>query len=106
MIDSTLDLEKDRRVGLVVVIAQAKFEPVAIAVDCVPVSVESVRVQVQAERGIGEVRLTGPVFVDVQVTLNVIADAPRLLLGDVVFQLVTADSGGDRSSIFVRRRRS
>ena len=78
--------EEDRRVGLVVVVTQPKFEPVPIAIDGVPVSVEAVRIEVKTERGIGQARLKGAVFVNREVGLHKIPNAQRLGLRHVVFQ--------------------
>ena len=85
---ASFDFEEDRRVRLVVVVAQAELESIPVPVNSAPVRLQTVRVEIEAQRGIRPVRLQRAVFVNFQVAPHEIPNAKRLRLVDVIFQFV------------------
>ena len=58
-------------------------------IDGVPVSLQVVRIEVETERWIGEARLPGAEFVDLEIRLDKVPDAQGGRFIDEIFQLET-----------------
>ena len=75
ILHAALDLEEDRRVGIVAVIAQPQLVAVLVAVDRAPIDLQIIRVQIETVDRIGVIGAAHPILVHRQVTADKIAHA-------------------------------
>src|SRR6266516_2105688 len=67
IIHPALELEEDRRVGIVIIETQSELKSVFVAVNGAPVELQGIRIEVQAVDGIGVIWFADAVLVQLQV---------------------------------------